>query len=513
MSLPTRPRARTPLHRGGVAACALQLVIVAGCATVGPDFRPAVPDAPPDWSSRHGGDGSLAAPPSASAALPADRWAVFGDAELLRLLALARRANPDLHGAALRLLQSRVAQTGVSAQRGLQLGAKVGLARQQQSEYGSASRLVGAIGGPNKQQLLDALSSPFTLYQAGFDASWEPDLWGRVLRSEEAAQAGTDGQQAALRQVQLSVAAEVARAYFGLRSAQHQRRLLQDTQEAAQETEALLAAKVRTGLADESALTRQRAQLAGLAALVPPLLAQEAQAMNRITLLCGAAPGTLNDALAAGTAQPVAITLPDLRLGLPGEVARHRPDIAAAEARLHAATAAIGIAIADLYPRITLGASFGLEAVGSTRFGQWGSRQWTLGPSLSIPIFDQGRRQATIMLRELQQQEAAVAFQQAVLRAWHEVDDAISTYLAETRRDAQLQARAQRADDEAALARARYGAGLTDYLPVLTAAIGAIEVRRELADSELRRVTSLVALYKSLGDSADAPVDAAGAGS
>ncbi|MFS2055880.1 TolC family protein, partial [Variovorax sp. CT11-76] len=106
-------------------------------------------------------------------------------------------------------------------------------------------------------------------------------------------------------------------------------------------------------------------------------------------------------------------------------------DIAAAEAQLHAATARVGVAVAELYPRVTLGARFGNESVGHERFGDWGSRQWQVGPSLSLPIFDMGRRRSTVTLRELQQQEAAVAFQQTVLKAWHEIDGALSAYAAE----------------------------------------------------------------------------------
>ncbi|MDR3451968.1 MAG: efflux transporter outer membrane subunit [Rhodoferax sp.] len=474
--------------------------LASGCTVVGPDFVAPTTAASAHWSDRHGGADALAAPLASSAAPPTDRWAVFGDPELIRLQALALQANADVKSAVLRLLQARVTQTTVSAQRGVQVAAQGDVSRQRQSEFGSASRLVNAIGGASTPQLLNMLSSPFTLYQAGFDASWEPDLWGRVLRSEEAAQAGTDEQQAALRQVQLGVAAELARAYFALRAAQQQQRLTQDELASAQEIEGLLQAQFRNGLADESALIRQRSQVAAVHALLPALLAQEAQAINQITLLCGTEPGSLNDALAAARMTHTAAALPDLRLGLPSELAHRRPDVAAAEARLHAATANIGVAVADLYPRITLGADFGLESVGSARFGDWGSRQWTVGPSLNLPVWDQGRRRSTITLRKLQQQEAAVAYQQVVLKAWHEVDDAISTYVAETQRETRFTERARNAQEEAALARARRADGLTSYLPVLNAAVAVIDAQRDLTDSNARVRTALAALYKALGD-------------
>jgi NodT family efflux transporter outer membrane factor (OMF) lipoprotein len=482
-----------------VSAAIACMATLASCSAVGPDFvRPDV-DAAADWSQRHGGSPELSAPHESIAALPADRWAVFGDPELLHLQAVASTANQDVKTAALRVLQSRMDEATVSAQRGLQLQGQGGITRQRQSDSGSSARLVNVIGGANKQTLLDALSAPFTLYQAGFDASWEPDLWGRVLRSEEAAKANTEGQRAALRQVRLSVEAELARSYFSMRAAQRQQQFLRAELAAAREMEQLLAAQFRGGLSDESAVSAQRAQVAGLEATLPAAQSQEALAMNQITLLCGMTPGTLNTELSSNDAPLDSRPLPDLRLGLPSDLARRRPDVEAAETRLHAATAGIGIAVADLYPRITLGASFGLESVASSKFGDWGSRQWSAGPSLSIPVFDQGRRRATIVLRELQQQEAAVAFQQVVLKAWHEVDDSISSYVAETQHADRIAERLRLSQSDADLAQARYAHGLTTFLPVLSTGTLLLDARRDLSDSRARAQTALVALYKSLG--------------
>lgn len=492
----TLARCRSALAVPAAVAC---MATLASCSAVGPDFvRPDL-DAAADWSQHHGGPPELAALPTSTAPLPADRWAVFGDPELTHLQAIASTANQDIRTAALRVLQSRVDEATVSAQRGLQVQGHGGAIRQRQSESGSSARLVNVIGGANSQTLLDALSAPFTLYQAGFDASWEPDLWGRVLRSEEAAKANTEGRRATLQQVQLSVEAELARSYFSMRAAQRQQQLLRAELAAARETAQLLDAQFRGGLSDESAVSRQRAQVSSLESALPAAQAQEALAMNQITLLCGTKPGTLDAELASEGAQPDSPPLPDLRLGLPSDLARRRPDIEAAESRLHAATANIGIAMADLYPRITLGASFGLESVASSKFGDWGSRQWSAGPSLSIPVFDQGRRRSTIVLRELQQQEAAVAYQQVVLKAWHEVDDSISSYVAETQRANRIAERLHLSQDDADLAQARFANGLTTFLPVLTANTLLLDVRRDLSDSRARVQTALAAVYKSLG--------------
>jgi NodT family efflux transporter outer membrane factor (OMF) lipoprotein len=496
----SRPRARArPSSAMAVSAAMACVATLASCSAVGPDFvRPDV-DAAADWTQRHGGSPELSAPPRSTATLPADRWGVFGDALLLHLQVIAATASQDIRTAALRVLQSRVDEATVSAQRGLQLQGQGGITRQRQSESGSSARLVNLIGGTDKQLLLDALSAPFTLYQAGFDASWEPDLWGRVLRSEEAAKANTDEQRAALQQAQLSVQAELARSYFSMRAAQRQQQLLRDELAAAREMTQLLDAQYRGGLADESTVSRQRSQVASLASMLPAAQSQEALAMNQITLLCGMAPGALNAELASDGVRPESSPLPDLRLGLTSDLARRRPDIEAAEARLHAATAGIGVAVADLYPRITLGASFGLESTAASKFGDWGSRQWSAGPSLSIPVFDQGRRRSTIVLRQLQQQEAAVAYQQVVLKAWHEVDDSISSYVAETKRANQISERLRLTESNADLAQARFANGLTTFLPVLSTSAELLDARRDLSDSRSREQTALVAIYKSLG--------------
>ena len=475
-------------------------MFVGGCTVVGPDFRPVEIESPPHWAEGHGGPVELSAPTAAELPLLVNRWEAFGDQELVHLQAVALAANQDARIAVLRLLEARVQETTVSAQNGLQVTAQGGATRERQSEFGSASRLINAIGGTNASQLRKALSAPFTLYQAGFDASWEPDLWGRVMRSEEAARADTDGQQAALRQIQLGVAAEIARTYFLLRLAQQQWRLAQDELALALEAEGLIQVQYSSGMADQSALLRQHVQVAALRAALPELRAQEARAMNQITLLSGVGVGQLNDELTRTTLNRPQAALPDLRLGLPGELARRRPDVAAAEARLHAATATIGIAVADLYPRVTLGADFGLESAGSGKFGDWGSRQWSVGPSLSLPLWDRGRRSSMIALRELQQQEAAVALQQTVLAAWHEVDSAISAYVSESLRDAQFSERVRSSEQDARLSQARYANGLTDYLRVLSAKSALIDAQRDLIDSHSRACTALTALYKSLGE-------------
>ncbi|MBS0448422.1 MAG: efflux transporter outer membrane subunit [Proteobacteria bacterium] len=480
---------------------------LAGCAAVGPDrARPAV-DAPASWRDWHGGAASLQLPGAADRpATTGERWAALTDPTLTRLLAIAADGNPDIAGASLRILEARTLETTASAQRGPQVAARAGASRQRLSDSGSSTRLVDAIApsGAERDQVLSFLASPYTVYQAGFDASWELDLWGRVRRSIEAAQAQTEESDATLRGLRLTLAADVVRTYHQWRGLQAQQALLAEQRRAADEAEALLAAQFRGGLVTEQPLLARRQRVADLRSRDDALTLEIASAVNRLTVLCGRHPGALNDVLATPPAGPQ--PLPSVALGLPADLVRHRPDVAAAEARLAGTTASIGVAVADLYPRITLGASFGFESLHDQELAQWGSRQWSIGPSLSLPVFDHGRRRATVALRELQQQEAAVAFQQTVLKAWHEVDDAASAYASELAQQRTLDDKAALADAAATLAQAQYGKGITDYVPVLDADQAADEVRQARADSAARLRIRLVALYKALGDDGTLPL-------
>jgi NodT family efflux transporter outer membrane factor (OMF) lipoprotein len=481
----------------------LAALLLAGCA-VGPDFKPPTPEVPADFSAWHGGSAALLDARARSTAGTPIGWSAFADPVLDALMAKAGAANHDLQTAALRFAQSRVQRRQAEAQRAPQLNASAAATRQRQSEVGAGTRLIDALNPANREQLIGALSEPYNLYQAGFDASWELDLWGRVRRAIEAADADAEASQALLAQVRLAVQSELARNYFELRTAQRQLRLARDDIAAGEETLSLVRARADGGLTTDLDVTRQAAQAAELRARLPQLLAQEAHAINQITLLAGERPGALQAQLEAPADAPAAV-LPDLSPGLPSEVALRRPDIRRAQAQLHAATANIGVAVADLYPRITLGARFGFESVGSRDFGEWGSRQWSIGPSLQLPIFDGGRRRSTVTLRELQQQEAAVAYQQTVLKAWHEIDDALSAYAADRRRQVELVEKERHSRDAWMLARVRYEHGLTDFLVQLDAQRTLLQAQRDQVESSGRLALDLVALTKALGGEGAAP--------
>lgn len=482
-------------------APSLAALALAGC-TVGPDYVKPTPAAPADWSTWRSGDSSLR-PIVSDAALPADWWRAFNDPVLDELETRAIATNPDFQTAALHVAQARVQRGGVASQGMPQVNANAQVSRQRQSEYGAATRLFETLAdsgtGLDRDQLARLLAEPFTLYQGGLDAAWEIDLWGRVRRSIEAADAGIAEQQALLAQVRLTLASEIVRTYLELRATQAKIALARQDVAAVGERAEIVAARTRGGLNSGLDLERQRSELQAVEAPLPTLLSLEAALVNQLALLLGDLPGALADLLKPVESPPPA-GLPDLVLGLPSEVALRRPDIRAAEARLHAATANIGVATADLYPSIRLGGAFNLESYKSENLFDWASRTWAIGPIFNLPLFDGGRRRRVVELRELQQREAAVAFQKTVLQAWQEIDDSLNGYGAEQQQNRVLTARVASTGEALGLAQARYDGGQTTYLDVIDARRGWLQAKRDLADSNARLGTRYAAINKAVGN-------------
>lgn len=481
-----------PLLALGAAAATLS-----GC-TVGPNFKAPQPAAPSDWSSWRSGDPSLVAPVGQGETIPSDWWTLFGDPVLDRLEGEALAASPDIETAALHYAQARVQLQGAGAAGQPQVNVGADVVRNRQSEYGTSTRLFDVIG-TDRDALAKYLAEPFTLYQGGFDAAWELDLWGKVRRQVEQAGAKASQQEALFDLARLSVVSEVAQAYFTLRTTQRQIAIAQDDIALLQERVAIVSARVKGGLDDHRGLEQESAQLNALRSSLPALKAGEAVQINRIALLLGKHPGELNEDLRAGN-EPAASGLPDLSLGMPSQVALGRPDVRAALAQLHAATAGIGVATADLYPSIRLGGSFNLESYRSQNLFDWASRTWSIGPSLDLPLFDGGRRRAVVKLRKLEAREAAVGYQKTVLKAWQEIDDALSGYTADRQQDRTLAARERNTVRALGLVQARYKAGAVNYLPVIDAKRAALQAQRDRADLEGQLRIRFVALNKAIGN-------------
>lgn len=500
--MPPIPSASSISIRQALAASLLAFGL-AGC-TIGPNFTKPVPAAPSDWTSWRSGDPSLYGTIGTDASLHADWWRAFNDPVLDELVRRGFAASPNLQTVALHVAQARVQRGDAAAQALPQVQASGQVTRQRQSEYGAGTRLLdvvsGSSSGADRDALVKLLSEPFTLYQTGLDAAWEIDLWGKVRRSLEASDAAVAQQAALLDFARLSLSSDVTRNYFDLRTTQRKIMLTREEIAALRERTDLLSARTAGGINNGFDLERQRSELQGLEAQLPPLLAQEAVQANQIAVLLGERPGALSELL-----KPVADggkpSLPDLALGLPSEIALRRPDIRAAEARLHGATANIGVAKADIYPSIRLGGGFNLESYRSDNLFDWASRTWSIGPSVSLPLFDGGRRKRVVQLRELEQKEAAVAYQHTVLQAWQEIDDALNGYTAEQQQNAKLAARVESAREAFDLATARYRGGIITWLDVIDSQRAMLQASRDLADSNGRLGTRYAALNKAIGNS------------
>ena len=492
----------TTIRQLAILLAAIAL-IVSGCASGAPQYVKPQPQAPTDWTTWHGGDEALRGSLPTGEALPENWWEAFGDPVLNQLQDRAVKLSPDLQTAALHFAQARVQRQTVSAQRGPQGNLFASATARRESETGAGVRLVDAIGA-DPERIAPLIAEPYGFYQVGFDVSWELDLWGRIRSSIEQADGDIARKGALLDFARVSLASDVARGFFEMRTTQRQIRVRREEVAAMEDRVSIIEAQVEGGLVDELFLERQRADLAGLKSQLPPLLAREAASSNEIALLVGERPGALRSELAPISADQ-SIALPDLALGLPSELASRRPDIAAAEGRLRSATAGIGISRAALYPSIRLGARFGSESYLGSEFLSWGGQFWSIGPTLDLPIFDYGRRKSVVQLRELEQQEAAVAFQRTVLAAWKEIDDALSAYAAEQQLRTELAARVRSFRQAYDLAQARYEGGTTDFVPVLDSQRSYLQARSDLVASEGRLLVQFVAINRALGNAPKLP--------
>jgi hypothetical protein len=255
--------------------------------------------------------------------------------------------------------------------------------------------------------------------------------------------------------------------------------------------------RAASGLASELDVADADAQVSTTEATIPRLEEQQAQAISRLSFLLGEPPRTLAAELA--TPHPIPPVPPKVPVGLPSELARRRPDIRQAEAQLHAQTAEIGVAVANFYPAITLNGSFALQAVEFKNLGSWAARTYTIGPSISLPIFEGGRLVGNLRLTEAQQQEAAILYRRTVLAAWQEVDDALTAYAAEQHRRERLAQAVEQNRRALELSLAQYKQGLVAFLQVLTAGQQLLVTEQQTAESTTTVSTNLVSLCKALG--------------
>ncbi|WP_335589157.1 MULTISPECIES: efflux transporter outer membrane subunit [Hydrogenophaga] len=462
--------------------CAAIALALAGCTVV--PQRPAPELATPQAAllaraaTMDGATGLSHAP------VPAAWWMLFNDGTLSELQAEAAASNLDLQAAVARIEESR-AQLGLArAAQAPQLAAEAGYARSAQSEYAPLARL----GAP---------TTASSAWQLGLQAGWELDLWGHLRQLGVAADARLQASGYGAQAVRISVAGDIARTYLLLRGAQAQLALAGQQRAIAADLVRLAESRRRHGVATRFEAAAARAEVAVTDARRAQLKQQRDALMNALALLLGQAPRELDARLFDGAGPP---PMPrELPIGVASELASQRPDILRADAQLRAALADIGAAEADFYPRIRLTGSLGLQASALSDLGDWGARRYSLGPSLYLPLFDGGRLQSQLALTQARHRTAAITYQQTVLNAWHEVDDALGAHVAERERHTQLTLAVAQQQAALDVARRAWQEGTADFTAVLVAQRTLIAGQAMLSECATAAALSVVALYRALG--------------
>ncbi len=450
-------------------------LVLTGCAAVGPDYTPIEPDAPERWRAEMAGGLTANQPDTGTLAR---WWTIFNDPELSRLEERAVSGNLELQTARSRIREAR-------ALRGI-----------------SQARLFPAVDSAAAASKIRTSESSGSgteteLYTAGFDAGWELDIFGGLRRSVEASQADLEASQVNLDSVLISLMAEVALNYVDVRTYQAQLTLTRANIKTQEESYKLNRSRNQAGIIDELAVQESLRILESSRSQIPAIETRLSAAKNRLAVLLGRPPGEFAQELAEEKAIPI---LPAaVAIGIPAETLRRRPDIRFAERVLAAQTARVGVATADLYPKFRLTGTIGIESVDSGDFLDWGSRFWRIGPSASWNVFDAGAIRQNIQVQTARQEQALIQYQQTVLKAQEEVENALIAYAKEQIRRDSLDKAATAAQRAEMLARDKYQAGLVDFNNVLDAQRSLIVLQNELSLSTGAATANLVRLYKSLG--------------
>jgi NodT family efflux transporter outer membrane factor (OMF) lipoprotein len=450
-------------------------ILLPSCASVGPDYIPPETCVPPAWHTYL--ENSLNDRQANPAGL-AQWWEKLGDPELTSLIRRATENNLDLKQAISRIREAR-AQRSIS---------KAGLLPTIDAS-GSATRSHGSenTGSGNSH----------TLYSAGFDTTWEIDLFGGVQRSIEAADADLQASIENLHDVQVSLVSEVALNYIELCTYKSRLAVAESNLKNQEETYTLTRERCQAGLTDELDVQQAKANLESTRAGMPILRTGIVQSKNRLAMLLGAQAGALHKELEE--VRPIPVAPQKVALGVPADVLRQRPDIRKAEQELAAQTARVGVATADLYPKLTLNGSIGLEAMNSARLFTKDTRNYSFGPGITLPIFNAGTIRQNIEVFSARQEQALISYESAVLAALEEVENKLMAYAEERRRRDALLEGAGAARQAYDLAKIKYEAGLTDFTTLLDAQRSLLSLEDELATCDGAVTSDLVSLYKALG--------------
>ncbi|MBN2312777.1 MAG: efflux transporter outer membrane subunit [Sedimentisphaerales bacterium] len=454
-------------------------LVPTGCTPVGPDYSPPESFVSHTWHSElEGGLTSDQPDPQSITAW----WTTLNDPKLSELIDRAVASNLDLKQARSRIRQSRAERRIARA---------------------DLFPLLDIRGSDTWTRSSEDMGTGKTtqLFSAAFDSSWELDIFGGVRRSVEAADADLQAVQENLRDVLVSLVAEVALNYVELRTYQARLAAAQANLQAQTETNQLTDWMSQAGLSDELAVQQARYNLESTRSEIPLLRAGLEETMNRIAVLLGEQPGAIHEELTKQ--EPIPVTPAKVVVGVPADVLRRRPDVRQAERELAAQTARIGVATADLYPRFSLSGSIGIDALS---FDTWlrnfsSLGDWTLsgGPSVTWRAFDAGTIRQNIEVQSALQEQALFQYETAVLGALEEVENALVSYAEEQVRRESLREATKAAERAVELAVYNYQAGRTDFSNVLDAQRSLLSFQDQLAQSDGTVTSNLIRLYKALG--------------
>jgi NodT family efflux transporter outer membrane factor (OMF) lipoprotein len=451
---------------------------LSGCVTVGPDYTAPELSAPAAWHSEMKG-GLKATPPVATQL--AQWWTMLDDPQLSRLMEQAVANNLDLKLAQARLREARARRGIAAADRFPTLGAGAGVDRGRSStETG-----LGATGGQVSET-----------WSAQFDAAWELDIFGGKRRALEAARAALEASQEDLRDIQVSLLAEVALNYIEVASFYQRFAIAQKNLAAQNEAWQIARWRREAGLTTQLDEDQAKFNLEQTRAGLPTLQIGLEQARNRLAVLLGRKPGEL-----AELKDPAAIPrIPaEVAVGIPADTLRNRPDVRRAERQLAAATAEVGVATAELYPSFSLSGVLGLQALASANLLQSSARTWSVATNAGWTLFDGGRIRQKINVQSALQEQALISYESAVLDALRDTEDALIAYAEEQNRRTSLTAAVAAAQSAAQLADSQYRAGLIDFQSVLDTQRSLLSLEDQLSQSEAAVTSNLARLYKALG--------------
>ncbi|MBI5505434.1 MAG: efflux transporter outer membrane subunit [Deltaproteobacteria bacterium] len=483
----------------GSIACLCALAAVQGCA-VGPDYQRPQIDSPAAWTagtSEQAPRGGEAAGAQHDAALQQSWWRGFCDDDLAALVERAVRATPRAREAAARVREARALRAVAGAGLWPKLDATASYSNSRMSEHGFLEGFgtgTNTGGGTLPGAVLPGQS--IDLYQTGFDAQWEVDLFGHVRRSVQAANAELQAAEAAYGDALLSLAAETAREVITLRTLDARLAIAKHNMAAQADTLSVIRQRHDAGVSSELDVARAQARLAATEADVPALRSRRSATMHRLEVLVAADSGALDRQFEAAHEVPTPPRL--VEAGLPSQLLLRRPDLGRAERELAAATARIGVARAELLPRFSLSGSFGFQSQQTGNLLTSDSRFWLVGPGMRWPIFDAGRLLANVEVHSARTEQAAARYEDAVRRALADVETALTALGSERERTEALGRAAEAEKRGADLARELFAGGVVEFLQVLDAERSLYYAEDALASSRGAVAEDAVALYKAL---------------